>query len=280
MAGIKIKIQPSFWLFLFVAVVIKRGYFALTYTLAVFLHECAHYLVANKLFYRCKEIRIGIFGAVLYGDFSDVTPPNRIKIALAGPVCNLFICAMCLALWWILPEMYVFSEVFFQANLSMAVVNLAPFYPLDGGRVLTGLLENKIGKKSLNLVKNLTVAISLLSFCVFLVSLFTRHNLFNLGLFSLFLFSGVLTKSGGEIYTKCAFTYNKSYFKLHGMEKKTLVFNQNSMLYQVTKRLQGNYVFCLEVVDDNMQVVATYNAHQLEKLLLQYPPDALLKNIK
>ena len=41
---------------------------------------------------------VSIFGAVLYGDFQDVTPKDRIKIALAGPLCNVALCVVCLAL--------------------------------------------------------------------------------------------------------------------------------------------------------------------------------------
>ena len=64
MERVKIKIKPSFYVFIVAAVVFRQGYFAATYAIAVLLHELSHYLVASKLFYHCNEIQLSIFGAV------------------------------------------------------------------------------------------------------------------------------------------------------------------------------------------------------------------------
>lgn len=280
MERLKLRVNASFWVFLAVAVIFKQGYLATLYTLAMLLHETAHYVVAKKLFYRCNEIRVSIFGAVLYGDFQDVAGADRIKIALAGPMCNFVMCVLCLALWWIAPQSYYFSEAFFLANASMGCVNLLPCYPLDGGRVLTGVLENKLGKKPLKFTKICTYVCSILLFCVFIVSLFTRQKLFNVGLFALCLFCGVFTENGGECYVKTTFTQNKKRFLRHGMEKKTLVFDCNSSLRDVAKRMQGNYLYCLEVVDENMNVRRRYNVAQLENLVVSCPLDTPLNQLE
>ena len=238
------------------------------YSFAVILHEIAHYVVASKLFYHCKEIQLGIFGAVLYGDFQDVAGADRAKIALAGPMCNVALCLICLALWWIAPDSYFFTESFFTANATMACVNMLPCYPLDGGRVLTGALEGKFGKKALSITKKMTIAISLAAFAVFGVSLLTGDNLFSLGLFAVGLFSGIFAE-GKDFYVRTSFAVNKSRFLKKGMEKKTLVFSGKNKLSDVVKRMQGNFLYCLEVVDDDMEVVARYSVSQLEQLVLE-----------
>lgn len=280
MERVKFRINASFWLFLVVATVFKQGYFAAMYSIAVVLHELAHYVVASRLFYHCTEIRLSIFGAVLYGDFQDVTSVDRIKIALAGPVCNLVLCLTCLACWWIIPDSYYYTECFVTANLSMACVNMLPCYPLDGGRVLTGILEKRFDKRAVLLTKKITVALSLTLFALFAVSLFSGHNLFSVGMFAICLFSGVLVKTGGECYVKTTFANNRSRFLKKGMEKKTLVFNCENKLADVAKRMQGNFLYCLEVVDDEMEIVRRYSVAQLEKLVLEYPLDTQLKNLR
>lgn len=269
MERVKIRIKLSFWLFIVVAVVFKQGYFATMYSFAVVLHEISHYVVASKLFYHCKEIQLGIFGAVLYGDFQDVQGGDRIKIALAGPLCNVALCLVCLALWWIAPDSYFFTESFFSANATMACANMLPCYPLDGGRVLTGVLEGKLGNKALAVTKKFTVGVSLAVFTAFAVSLFTGDNLFSLGLFSIGLFSGIFTKGKEEFYVRTSFAVNRSRFLKRGMEKKTLVFSQKNKLSDVVKRMQGNFLYCLEVVDDDMEVVSRYSVAQLEQLVLE-----------
>ena len=238
------------------------------YSFAVVLHEIAHYVVASKLFYHCKEIQLGIFGAVLYGDFQDVAGADRVKIALAGPLANVALCLVCLALWWIVPDSYFFTESFFTANATMACVNMLPCYPLDGGRVLTGALEAKLGKKALSVTKKLTVGVSVTAFGVFAISLFTGDNLFSLGLFAVGLFSGIFAQDK-EFYVRTSLAVNKSRFLKKGMEKKTLVFSQKNRLSDVAKRMQGNFLYCLEVVDDDMEVVARYSVAQLEQLVLE-----------
>ena len=239
------------------------------YSFAVILHEISHYVVASRLFYHCKEIQLGIFGAVLYGDFQDVAGSDRVKIALAGPMCNLALCLACLALWWIAPDSYFFTESFFAANATMACANMLPCYPLDGGRVLTGVLEGRLGKNALTVTKKLTVAISLTAFAAFAVSLFTGDNLFSLGLFAIGLFSGIFSRGKEEFYVRTSFAVNRSRFLKKGMEKKTLVFSQQNKLSDVIKRMQGNFLYCLEVVNDDMEVVARYSVAQLEQLVLE-----------
>ena len=262
-----------------VAVVFRQGYFATLYSFAVLLHETAHFVVASKLFYRCKEIQLGLFGAVLYGEFQDVNGADRIKIALAGPLMNLALCLACLALWWLAPESYFYTESFFTANLTMACVNLLPCYPLDGGRILTGLAEKKMGDKALKLTKRFTVIVSVGLFTVFVVSLFTGSNLFSLGLFAIGLFSGAFAK-GRETYERTVFSTNKRRFLKKGMEKKTLVFDLHNTLADVAKRMQGNFLYCLEVVDGDMEVVARYSIAELENLIINTPLDTPLSELK
>ncbi len=275
---IKVKIKSSFWVFIALAVLFKQGFFALNYAIAVLLHELAHYVVASRLFYHCQEIQVSIFGAVLYGDFQDVTPKDRIKIALAGPLCNVALCVICLALWWAFPVTYSYFESFFTANVSMACVNMLPCYPLDGGRVLCGALESKLGNNALSLTKKLTMALSLALFCLFAYSLFAGANLFSLGLFSVCLFSGTLV-SGKECYVKTSFAHNRAKLLKKGMEKKTLVFDKDNSLRDVAKRMQGNYLYCLEIVDADMEVIRRYSVAGLEQLVLCNPLDTPLAEL-
>lgn len=277
MDRLKVKIQPGFWVFIVAAVVFRQGYFAAMYSIAVLLHEMAHYAVANRLFYRTVEIRLDLFGAVLYGDFQDVSGRDRIKIALAGPVANLCLCLACLALWWCFPDSYYYTEVFFTANMTMACVNMLPCYPLDGGRVLTGLLEAHLGDKAIKVAKGCTLVISLVAFALFVISLFCETKLFPLGLFAIGLCSGAFVK-GRQSYERSALI-NREHFYKKGMEKKTLVFDKKNTLADVAKRMQGNFLYCLEVVDGDMNTVAHFGIAQLEHLIVTVPLDTKLYEI-
>ncbi len=143
----KTKVGASFFALTFFMLITKNAYFFCCYAFAVLLHEFSHGKMANKLGYNTNEIKLSAFGAVLYGSFEQTSCGDEVKIALAGPICNLCLAVVTLACWWLYPECYVFTQPFYMANLCVFFVNLLPCYPLDGGRVLFALLNNKYGHK-------------------------------------------------------------------------------------------------------------------------------------
>lgn len=275
MERLKIRFTPSFVIFIAMAMLLRRGHFAIQYFLAVLLHELSHYVVADRLFYRCYEVRVSVFGAVLYGDFADISPRDRILVALAGPAANLVCVALCFALWWVAPSMYVGTEYFFSANITMAVVNMLPCYPLDGGRVLSGLLE-KCTTNGVKIAKVCTWIVGSGLFALFVVSLFVGANLFGVGLFALGLLCGVVSEAN-ECYVKLGVAHNL--WKRHGMEKKSLVFTADSKVADVAKRINGNYLYCLDVVDESLLPVASFDVAQTESILLHFDGRVALKDV-
>jgi len=83
-------------------------------------------------------------------NFNRLRNPKRdmIWVAAAGPGTNLVLAAVSLALMWLtlrtgltanaMVENFLLASV--QINLVLAVLNMLPLPPLDGGRVVTGLL--------------------------------------------------------------------------------------------------------------------------------------------
>ena len=114
------------------------------------------------------------FGAVARGDIDGLNIKDNIKIALGGPVINLAVGLLFVALWWLFPEIYPFTEAVVQANFSLATVNLIPAYPLDGGRVLSSALALAFGReRSFKICKVSAVVFSLLLISAFVFKIFT-----------------------------------------------------------------------------------------------------------
>ena len=84
-------IRPSFWLLAVVSFLAKSGWLFVLYTASVLIHEFAHFFIAKKCGYNCKNVSLSAFGAVLYGDFDDVDPASAVKIAVAGPLANIIL---------------------------------------------------------------------------------------------------------------------------------------------------------------------------------------------
>ena len=265
MASIKLKVNPSFWLFLALAVYFKRGFFALTYTLAVVLHELAHYIVALKLFYRCQEIQLGIFGAVLYGDFDSVTASDRIKIALAGPLANLVLCVVCLATWWIFPVSYSFTKSIFDASITLAFFNLIPLFPLDGSKIILVLSKNS--NKTLAFLKATGFAISGVLYIIFLISLFYTPNL-NLGITSAIVYVSTISSSNKESYKKiCDICPYVKRLDLP-LTKKTLMVHQDLKIIRLLKHINAESQITFEIVDDNLNLIKSLSENELKKIAI------------
>lgn len=139
----KIKISPL--TYFLVLILTALGYFweVLFYLFSVSVHELTHAFVAKKYGYAMTQFRLMPYGAGVVGDLSEVTPTEEIVIALVGPLCSIILALITVALWWLYPVTYPYTEPFAQINLSLAVTNLLPVYPLDGGRIVLGLLCKK-----------------------------------------------------------------------------------------------------------------------------------------
>jgi Zn-dependent protease len=169
--GVAIRIDYS-WLLIFALVLssLAAGYFphsfpghgAATYILvgaaatllffaSVLVHELSHALVANRLGQPVRAITLFVFGGMAHLTEEARTPANEAKIAGIGPVTSLALAA----LFWLAGRLLVglgaeplWSGVFGYLgtiNLALAIFNLLPGFPLDGGRLLRALLWYRSG---------------------------------------------------------------------------------------------------------------------------------------
>lgn len=115
----------------------------------VVLHELGHALVAKRLGIGTRDITLYPIGGVAMLD-SRPKPKQELWIALAGPAVNValaFIFGLILVVRdHGLPALSVdlahgtFLEALLIANLTLAVFNMIPAFPMDGGRVLRAAL--------------------------------------------------------------------------------------------------------------------------------------------
>lgn len=172
----KIKIGISYIVLVIVCLLCSQFLLLINYTLALLLHELAHYYVAKSKGYKVGHLKLDLLGMRL--KISDNIDKNdHFWIAFAGPIVNFILCILCTALWWIVPESFYFSSAFFQANLILAIFNILPIEPLDGGVMLNCLLH-KTNKKVAKIISKIVNIVFILAFvALFFISLDSEPNL-------------------------------------------------------------------------------------------------------
>jgi Zn-dependent protease len=127
--------------------------------LCVLLHEFGHSLVAQRLGIEIHSITLLPIGGVSNLESLPETPADEIKISFAGPlvsvVLSLFFFGVGLLLGAVpstpadpFAGFGSVGQFFFYLgylNAVLAVFNLLPAFPLDGGRILRGLLVTRLG---------------------------------------------------------------------------------------------------------------------------------------
>ncbi len=153
-----LKIYPSFFLMLMLGVLLRDTGYMLSVFLSALIHEGGHYAAFVFAKIPIKEFALK-FGRLSLTPAKDIPPIKKALIALSGPLASLaFSGVMMLAdNIGIFPA---FCEGCARVSLIFGLFNLMPILPLDGGRVIEGVLENK----GIYISNNLSL---ILSFAVF-----------------------------------------------------------------------------------------------------------------
>ncbi len=115
---------------------------ALLLFVSVLLHELSHSLIARWKKIKVNSITLFFFGGVAGISKEDLSPKSEFLMAIAGPLFSLALAALCYGLYRWDGNYFVTAITFYlyQLNLILAVFNLVPGYPLDGGRAFRAIL--------------------------------------------------------------------------------------------------------------------------------------------
>jgi len=130
---------------------------------SVLIHELAHALTARQFGLSIRGITLFIFGGVAEMDSEPPNPWAEFVVAIAGPVASVilglssFAVAMAGAMAGWPMQVFGVTTYLGYINLVLAVFNMVPAFPLDGGRVLRSALWH--WKKDLRWATHITASI-------------------------------------------------------------------------------------------------------------------------
>jgi Zn-dependent protease len=162
-AGIDLFLHPSFFILLaffgasggLESILLVSAAFG-----CVLLHELGHALMARGFGIGTEDITLYMIGGVARLRRMPKAPGAELLIALAGPAVNVAIALFLGALLWLGllgghgSDLVVHSFAFslLMINLGLALFNLVPAFPMDGGRIFRALMSGLIGRERATMV--------------------------------------------------------------------------------------------------------------------------------
>lgn len=110
---------------------------------SVVAHELGHSFVAIRQGIDVKSITLFIFGGLASLEKESKTPGEAFWVAIAGPLVSLLLCGIVTALGITTAAsgpLAAILGVLASVNLALALFNLIPGLPLDGGNILKALV--------------------------------------------------------------------------------------------------------------------------------------------
>lgn len=164
--GVEIKIDPSWAI---IALLVGYSFFLLlsqrfpdrttgfllpvavvmaaVFFVSVLLHELAHSWVALSRGVEVKGITLFLFGGATQADLETKEPFDELLIAIVGPISSFVLAGVFWAGTLVAGDgpLALATGQLGWINLALAVFNLLPGFPLDGGRVLRSLVWRSSG---------------------------------------------------------------------------------------------------------------------------------------
>ncbi|MEA5577895.1 site-2 protease family protein [Anabaena sp. UHCC 0451] len=117
---------------------------------SVLLHELGHSLVAQSQGIKVNSITLFFFGGIAAIEEESKTPGQAFQVAIAGPAVSIILFVLLTLGSNVIPDTTLLNEMIrdlARINLVVALFNLIPGLPLDGGQVLKAALWKITGDR-------------------------------------------------------------------------------------------------------------------------------------
>lgn len=253
--------------------------------ICVLLHELSHSYVAQRSGIAVPRITLFIFGGVAQIAEEPKNPKIELNVAVAGPICSLLLAL----LFWILSKsLIVSSNIQFLAifeylafiNIALAIFNLVPGFPLDGGRILRAYLWERWGdmRKATHTVSRIGSGFGIGLIIFGLINFFWGNFIGGIWLVFIGMFLNQASKSGYRM------TLAKE--ALSGVKVKDIMTSKvtsvpaSISINELVSKYFHHYIFvCFPVVDDEGELLGLVSLKQVKDVPKESWDEKTVKDI-
>lgn len=233
---------------------------------SIALHETGHMAVARFYGYRIGSVKLTPVGFSLSINDRDCSRVNSIKIYSAGPVVNLlFFCAASLAAF-VFPALSRYFNLLSATNLYLALFNLIPAFPLDGGRILLDILAGSMGLHAAGrLIRRLAMISSIAMLLLGAYQLYIAAFNFSLVIIGIYII--ILLKTGrmeSALMNIRQIIYRRSRLMKKGIyPARDLVVVKSTQLSETLKNMDFDRFHLVYVLDDNLRLLRVFTENEI-----------------
>lgn len=266
MGKLRFKIHPLFYIIGIYFVFTGKVFSFLVYTLCALIHEIGHSVCAQKCGYKLVNVTLMPFGAVVTGDISGMSYKDEVKVALSGPLVNFAISVCLVALWWVFPEVYPYTELAAGAGFALCLINLLPAFPLDGGRILLCSLSAFLKRRTAVFIcKAVGIVLCAAFTALYVFSLFTEGNP-SLLFFAIFMLLGVFDNGKENRFIRLYHSISDKSLK-NGKKIKSIAVSEDFTVKKLYKKIDGGYLYRVYVYGKDEGLKRVLEPHDVVDIL-------------
>jgi len=278
----KINIDPV--LFILLIIMYYNGYIIryLLILASMLIHEGAHITVA--VFGKRKLVCVKILAIGLSAEIKEVYDGciNPILIYISGPFINILLALIC----FITNTYYfVFSDnmrFFIYANVALAIFNMLPVLPLDGGKIIRDILVTKIGLfKGYKYARVLSLGFTSVVFVLGVLLLLA--GIFNLSILLIsvyILYYQKFDKTEESLMNIKNLLFKRSRFLKRGIYPgRELVVLKSVHIGDVIKSMDFDRFHIVYIVDESMRLVKVLTEQDVLEGVLKHDPDMRFEDL-
>lgn len=254
--------------------------YAVLLAFSVLIHELAHALTAKSFGWPGARITLNLWGGHTQFSSFNATPGRSLAVAMAGPAANFVIAgAGYLSLLLVQPTGVVFLlwDILIWANLLVAIFNVLPGLPLDGGRLVESAVWRYTGSQDRGTIAAGWAGRVLVVLVVgwFVIVPLTRNEPLNLQVLVVaILVGGFMWVGATQGITHAKLRLRLPLVSVRALMEPATAIRQDSTLAEVTTRLasRGGRVILVNAAGNPVAVIDEATLHSIDAAVLAQTP--------